>query len=189
MKKELENMPAEELGRLFPIILSEYNVEWPLLYSKEESFIIQVTGNSIHQIQHIGSTSVPGMTAKPTIDILLEVKETTDTEMLKENLIKAGYRFLKKQENPPPHMMFLKGYTDEGFAGQAFHLHVRFPGDWDEPWFCDYLRNHKEAAEEYILLKKELQKKYEYDRDRYTDSKSDFIKKCTELARKEKNSG
>lgn len=182
-------MSAEELGQLFPIILRDYNEEWPELYSKEEKVIIQILGSSIHQIQHIGSTSVQGLTAKPTIDILLEIKETTNTDMLIEKLIKSGYRCLKKPENPPPHMMFLKGYTDNGFVGQAFHLHIRYPGDWDEPWFRDYLRNHKEAAEEYTELKKELQKKYEHDRDRYTDCKTKFVKKCTELARKEKSSG
>jgi len=176
MEKKLDNMPAEELGRLFPIILSDYNAEWPVLYSKEESHIVHILKDIIHKIQHIGSTSVQGMTAKPTIDILLEVKETADTEKLKEKLIKAGYRYLKKPENPPPYMMFLKGYTDNGFEGQAFHLHVMYPGDWDEPWFRDYLRNHKEVAEEYVQLKKELQKKYEHDRDRYTDCKTEFVK-------------
>lgn len=188
MKKELEDMSAEELGLLFPIILCDYNEDWPVLYSKEESVIVQITGNSIYKIQHIGSTSVQGMTAKPTIDILLEIRESADTEMLTENLIKAGYRYLKKPENPPPHMMFLKGYTDDGFVGQAFHLHIRYPGDWDETLFRDYLRIHKEVAEEYVKLKKELQKKYEHDRDRYTESKTEFIKKCNELARNEKNS-
>ncbi len=181
-------MSAEELGQLFPIILCDYNEDWPVLYYKEESIIIQILGNSIYNIQHIGSTSVQGMTAKPTIDILLEINEATDTEMLKESLIKAGYRYIKKPENPPPHMMFLKGYTDNGFVGQAFHLHIRYPGDWDEPLFRDYLRSHKEVAEEYIQLKKELQKKYENDRDSYTESKTDFIKKFNELARNEKNS-
>lgn len=95
MEKKLDNMPAEELGRLFPIILSDYNAEWPVLYSKEESHIVHILKDIIHKIQHIGSTSVQGMTAKPTIDILLEVKETADTEKLKEKLIKAGYRYLK----------------------------------------------------------------------------------------------
>ena len=49
-------------------------------------------------------------------------------------------------ENSAPHIMFAKGYTPEGFAGQAFHVHVRYKGDWDEIYFRDYLLRHYDVA-------------------------------------------
>jgi len=82
-------------------------------------------------------------------------------------------------------MMFMKGYTPQGFKGQAFHIHIRYRGDWDELYFRDYLLTHPEIAVEYGELKSELQKKYEHDRDAYTDAKTDFIKRITKLARAE----
>lgn len=65
-------------------------------------------------------------------------------------------------------MMFLKGYSNQGFKDQVFHVHVRYNGDWDELHFRDYLLVHPEIAEEYGKLKTELQQKYKYDRDIYT---------------------
>jgi len=81
--------------------------------------------------------------------------------------------------------MFMKGYTSHGFEGQAYHIHVRYPGDWDELYFRDYLKSHPETAEEYGNLKLELKTIYQYDRDAYTRAKSDFINEINKLARKE----
>jgi GrpB-like predicted nucleotidyltransferase (UPF0157 family) len=81
--------------------------------------------------------------------------------------------------------MFMKGYTPQGFRGQAVHLHVRFPGDWDELYFRDYLRSHPKTAKSYGKLKQNLQLRYEHDRDAYTEAKTDFIQEATRLARKE----
>lgn len=81
-------------------------------------------------------------------------------------------------------MMFVKGYTIHGFEGQAFHVHVRYKGDWDEIYFRDHLRNNKQKAREYEKLK--LATKYKYDREAYTDAKTDFIEKINKLAREQK---
>ena len=80
-------------------------------------------------------------------------------------------------------MMFMKGYTPQGFKGQVFHVHVRYNGDWDELYFRDYLLAYPEIADEYGKLKLELKKGYEHDRDGYTHAKTDFIKRITRLAR------
>ena len=66
--------------------------------------------------------------------------------------------------------------------GSVFHLHLRLTGDNDELYFRDYLCDHPEDAENYQLLKLSLWKKFEYNRDAYTDAKGDFIKRCTDLA-------
>lgn len=80
-------------------------------------------------------------------------------------------------------MMFLKGYTPEGFKGQAYHVHVRYRGDGDELYFRDYLLAHPETAKEYGELKLKLKKQYEHDRDGYTDAKTDFIQRIINLAK------
>ncbi len=179
-------MTNEELWALFPIILSEYRAEWAKFYEQEKDTIISALGtNNMYRINHIGSTSVPGLIAKPTIDILLEIPTDADIPSLTAALISAGYICNTQPNNPAPHLMFMKGYTPQGFRGQAVHLHVRFPGDWDELYFRDYLRSHPETAKSYGKLKQNLQLRYEHDRDAYTEAKTDFIQEATRLARKE----
>ena len=65
------------------------------------------------------------MKAKPTVDILIEIDNKTDTSELIQRIIRAGYNYSHQPDNPPPHMMFMKGYTPQGFKGQAFHVHVK----------------------------------------------------------------
>jgi GrpB-like predicted nucleotidyltransferase (UPF0157 family) len=68
-------------------------------------------------------------------------------------------------------------------------VHVNYSGDWDELYFKDYLLSHPETAVEYGKLKLELQKKFEHNRDGYTDAKTDFIKRIVKLARAEISKG
>lgn len=186
MNNPLQKMTNEELWALFPIILSEHRAEWTKFYEQEKDTIISALGtNNMYRINHIGSTSVPGLIAKPTIDILLEIPTDADIPSLTAALISAGYICNTQPNNPAPHLMFMKGYTPQGFRGQAVHLHVRFPGDWDELYFRDYLRSHPETAKSYGKLKQNLQLRYEHDRDAYTEAKTDFIQEATRLARKE----
>ncbi|HEL1145044.1 TPA: GrpB family protein, partial [Streptococcus equi subsp. zooepidemicus] len=76
-----------------------------------------------------------------------------------------------------------KGYTEHGFAEKVFHLHIRIVGDNDELYFRDYLNEHKEIGKEYEILKLSLWKEFEHDRDGYTEAKTDFIRKYTNLAK------
>ncbi len=184
MNKPLNEMTNEELWELFPIILSMYNPVWAESYLKEKPVLEQAVGKqNIVRMNHYGSTAIPDLMAKPTIDILLEIKDDTDIERLISNIQSVDYIYSKQPDNPAPHMMFVKGYTPQGFKGQVFHIHVRFSGDWDELYFRDYLLAHPEIAEEYGTLKLELGKNYEHDRDGYTYAKTDFIKRITNLAR------
>jgi len=72
--------------------------------------------------------------------------------------------------------MFLKGYTSTGFAEKVYHIHVRYPGDWDELYFSDYLIAHPETAAEYAALKTKLHKNFKHNRDGYTEAKTAFIR-------------
>ena len=177
-------MTNEELWQLFPIVLTEHQAVWIKRYAEEAGRLTEAVGKeNIIRIDHIGSTSVPGLLAKPTIDILLQIRNTAKPEAFIEHMQNAGYLFSPQPQKPPPHMMFLKGYTVNGFEGQVYHVHVRYQGDWDELYFCEYLRRHPEKAREYGELKLRLQKEYEHDRDGYTAAKSDFILSVTKLAR------
>lgn len=187
MSKTLDQMTAEELGKIFPIILSTYKKQWSELFITEKELIYRHIGrHSVVRIEHIGSTAVPDIICKSTIDILLEVKKNTENQSVINSLKLIGYLYIPKPENPPPHMMFVKGYTIEGFKGQAYHIHVRYAGDWDELYFRDYLRNNADVRKRYGELKRNLAVKFRNDRDGYTDAKSDFIQKITGLARQMK---
>lgn len=186
MSKSLSEMSLEELWQLFPIILKEYNPMWREWYLQEENLLMTIIGNKhIKRINHIGSTSVSGLISKPTIDILLEITEDCDLKFLVSVLEKNGYIFEKQPQKPAPHMMFMKGYTEKGFEEKVFHLHVRYLGDWNELYFRDYIQLHKDVAEEYGKLKMGLKDKYEHNRDGYTEAKTEFIKKYTNIARSE----
>ena len=179
MVKALDKMTPEELGKLFPIILEPYNPKWPEFYEKEEIRIkTGLPPTSLIRISHIGSTAVPGLISKPTIDILLEIREETEDQKIIKAFNKLGYQFIPRPENPAPHMMFVLGYTPRGFKGQAVHVHVRYPGDWHEIRFRDHLRTYPESREKYGKLKQELSVKFRNDRDGYTDAKGDFISSC-----------
>ena len=80
-------------------------------------------------------------------------------------------------------MSFNKGYTENGFEEKIFHLHVRYAGDNDELYFRDYLREHPPLAKQYEELKLSLRKKFEHNRDAYTESKTKFISTYTQLAK------
>lgn len=183
--KKLEQMTNEELWQLFPIILMEYQEAWPRIYQKEKALLENTFSGEIERISHFGSTSVPGLLAKPTIDILLEVKREVDIDSFVKRAEQEGYLVSVQPENPTPHLLLKKGYTERGFEGQAFHVHVRYFGDWNELYFRDYLRVHEDARRKYRNLKIKLKEKFEHDRDSYTESKGELILHYTNLARKE----
>ncbi|MFW6280765.1 MAG: GrpB family protein, partial [Halanaerobium sp.] len=142
--------------------------------------------NYIQRINHIGSTAVPGLLAKPTVDILLEISAESNVELIEAKLKKAGWILMhQNQDDEDLNLVFNKGYTPGGFADKVFHLHLRYLGDWNELYFRDYLITHPEVAAEYGELKKDLEKEYKHNRDGYTEAKTEFIEKWTAEARKE----
>ncbi len=178
-------MTIGELGQLFPIIITDYSDKWYDLYKAEVKLLTDsLLQSDLVRIDHIGSTAVPGLKAKPTIDILMQVTEQIDIQKLKDIFTSLGYLINKHPENPAPHLSFVKGYTKQGFKGQAYHVHIRYRGDWDEIRFRDYLIKNKEIAKEYETLKLKFAAKYPNDREAYTDSKTEWIEKINNLTRK-----
>ena len=185
----MKETDKERQAKRYPIILSEYNPAWPEWYTEEKANLERLIGaDNIFRISHFGSTAVPGLTAKPTIDILLEISKAADIDKLISALPPPDYIYLKEESAPTIstqqlHLMFLKGYLPDGFAEKVYHIHVVRPGGWDEKLrFRDYLILHPETAAEYAALKRNLQKNHMTYRDGYTEAKGAFIRAVTEKA-------
>ena len=168
--------------RIFDVVLTEHKSCWGDWYEEEQQRIRRILHKYDLRIHHIGSTAVKHLWAKPIVDILMELSEYSSITDIKEQLVKGGYLCMSEKEN---RVSLNRGYTDTGFAERVFHVHVRFEGDNDELYFRDFLRSHPSVAKEYEALKISLWKKYEHNRDAYTNAKSEFIRKYTELAKAE----
>jgi len=180
MSKKLNEMTLEELWHLFPIFLVEHKPIWRQWYEEEVMNLSSIfSSNNILRISHIGSTAIDGIWAKPIIDILVEINDSDFNDII-NILINNNYLLMSQSDK---RLSFNKGYTEYGFAEKVFHIHVRFVGDNDEIYFRDYLNFDSNIAKEYEKLKLSLWKKYEYDRDGYTNAKQDFIVKYTNMAK------
>lgn len=184
--KKLSEMSLEELWEKFPIILKEYNPEYKEWYLAEQKKLTSLVGKqNIFRTSHIGSTAVVGLISKPTVDILLEINENAIPEIVIDKIKSCGYTVMSESYVPFLKIAFNKGYTENGFDDRVFHLHLRFLGDHNELYFRDYLKEHVDVAEKYGSLKLELLEKYKYNRDLYTEAKTDFVRDCTRKAREE----
>ena len=181
MGKKLSEMTLEELWALFPIILAPHNPEWADWYAEGEALIRRILPeNALCAVSHIGSTAIAGIWAKPIIDILIEIQPGCSLNDLNALLIQNGYICMSQSEK---RYSLNKGYTEKGFAERVFHLHLRLAGDNSELYFRDYLNEHPSAAREYEALKLRLWKKYEHNRDGYTQAKGELVTRLTALAR------
>jgi GrpB-like predicted nucleotidyltransferase (UPF0157 family) len=179
-EKALFEMTLEELWRLFPIYLTEHKKDWKTWYHEEEKNLSPIMPSSA-KIHHIGSTAISNIWAKPIVDILVKA-DPKDLAQIKENLINNGYVCMAENKR---RIDFNKGYTSQGFAEKVFHLHLRNHGDNDELYFRDYLNKHRDVAKQYEDLKLSLWKPFEHNRDGYTESKTAFVEKYTQKAKKQ----
>lgn len=180
MGKKLSEMTLEELWQLFPIILTEHKPYWAQWYAEEVNSLQSILPLQT-EYHHIGSTAIGGIAAKPIVDILVVVKSVDYLRQAASLLSGHGYMIMAENET---RISLNKGYTENGFAERVFHLHLRLQGDTDEIFFRDHLRAHPEIAKEYEQLKLRLWKQYEHDRDGYTEAKTEFVKKYTEIAKR-----
>ncbi|MGE4277337.1 MAG: GrpB family protein [Lawsonibacter sp.] len=180
MAKPLSEMTLEELWQLFPIRLTAHQPDWAAWYQEERDALTRILPENA-TVHHIGSTAISGIWAKPIVDILVEVN-LNEFKAVKPLIIKCGYLCMAQDQT---HMDFNKGYTPEGFSEKVFHLHLREYGDHDELYFRDYLNKHPEIAREYETLKLSLWKRFEHDRDGYTNAKTDFVRRYTQEAKKQ----
>jgi GrpB-like predicted nucleotidyltransferase (UPF0157 family) len=182
MGKELSEMTLEELWDLFPIFLVKHDEKWSGYYKEIETSLQKILSDyPVDRISHIGSTAIKGIWAKDIVDVMIEIPENVDMKALAWVMEQSGFIEMSTEEK---RISLNKGYTKEGFADKVFHIHLRYTGDNDELYFRDYLNEHPQIAKEYESLKLVLWKKYEHNRDAYTDAKTDFIRRWTAEARK-----
>ncbi len=144
---------------------------WHQLFAEEEARLREAIGEQVVAIEHVGSTAVCGLFAKPVIDITVAIREITDAEKCVMPLESIGYEYRGESGIPGRHY-FVKGEP------RTHHLHmVKLGGDlWrDHLLFRDYLRQHPRIAREYESLKKELARKHMGNREAYTGEKVAFI--------------
>lgn len=173
-------MTLEELWELFPVILTPHDARWKQWAEEEIATLSGILSAHSPVINHIGSTAVPAILAKPIVDILVELPPGFDRSQVRAAMEGSGYICMAESAT---RLSFNKGYTPAGFAEKVFHIHVHVLGDNDETLFRDYLRDHPATAREYEQLKSSLLPRYRHDRDGYTEAKSEFVKKVLRLAR------
>jgi len=151
---------------------------WHQLFAEEEAQLRNAIGAQVVAIEHVGSTALCGLSAKPIIDIAVAVRQIADAEKCVTQLEDIGYKS-RGELGIPGRQYFTKGDP------RTHHLHMVELGS--DLWrshllFRDYLRQHPEVAKEYENLKMELARKYTENREAYTEGKAAFIEDVLKAA-------
>jgi GrpB-like predicted nucleotidyltransferase (UPF0157 family) len=168
------------LVRLVP-----YQVDWPRLFAVEKERLQVALGDHVLDIQHVGSTAVPGLPAKPIIDIAIAVENFEKAVVCIQPIENLGYTYRGENGIPRRHY-FRKGDP------RTHHIHMnQITGvDWENQiLFRDYLIRHPEAVQAYAALKISLAQKYPADREQYLFEKSPLIQQILHKARLERCKG
>lgn len=130
---------------------------------------------NIHQFEHIGSTSIPGLPAKPIIDLMAEVQSWDDMDLIADQLNPLGWNYVPPELDGREYRRFWVRVKD---GKRAVHLHLMRPGEerWDRQIrFRDVLRKRPDLVEAYAVLKTKLADENKEDRESYTAAKTQFI--------------
>jgi GrpB-like predicted nucleotidyltransferase (UPF0157 family) len=159
--------------------LAPYTAEWKRLFEEEKARLQAAIGPYVLEIQHVGSTSIPGMMAKPILDIGVAVTSFEEARVCIQPIEQLGYEYRGEHGIPRRHF-FVKGDP------RTHHLHMNeIDGrEWEnQVLFRDYLIQHPGLAREYAALKVELAQRYPTDREAYLSGKEPFIERVLEMAR------
>jgi GrpB-like predicted nucleotidyltransferase (UPF0157 family) len=155
-----------------PVEIVAYDPAWPARFAELGRELRAGLGEVALRIDHIGSTAVPGLAAKPIIDIQVSVVDFEPLAAYRRPLERLGYVY--RADNPER----TKRYFREPPGRRRTHVHVRRAGSFSEQWallFRDYLRAHSDAAAEYAAVKRRLALRFRNDRRAYTDAKGPFL--------------
>lgn len=160
-------MEAEEI-----VVITGSDPQWPIEFTQIASRLRGAIGRTALRIDHVGSTAVPGLDAKPIIDIQVSVSSLEPDAPFRRPLESLGFVF--QGDNPDT----TKRFFGEPPGTRRVHVHVRRSGSFDEQLnllFRDYLRTHPEAAAEYAKAKHELAERFLKDREGYIHAKEPVI--------------
>lgn len=159
--------------------LVPYDPDWPRLFELEASRIQAACGSLVREIVHVGSTAVPGLAAKPIIDLMVGVEDFADAGAVVAVLERLGYRDLGAYGVPG--RIFLR--YQEPCTHHVQLTEVDSPFWHDELLFRDVLREDADTAARYEILKSRLATEHHHDRPGYTAAKTDFITEALASAR------
>jgi GrpB-like predicted nucleotidyltransferase (UPF0157 family) len=170
------------------VAVVSYDPVWPKLFEEERDHLWScLPRNLVMKIEHFGSTAVPGLAAKPIIDILVEVASLEETRRRIAPLLEAqGYDYFWRpswgDSTPPFYAWFIKR-DETGTRTHHIHMVEAHFEHWDRLLFRDYLLQHPDIAHEYAELKKRVAKHHDRDRVAYTRAKTEFILGVTAKAK------
>ena len=156
--------------------LVEYDPGWPAMFRAEAARIgAALPAGLLQGIEHFGSTAIPGLLAKPVIDILVAVRSVQEARAVAVRPMEAlGYAFWA--DNPKPdRLFFVRGLPPAPQRTHHLHMTERDGDLWARLLFRDYLRTHADEAERYAALKRELAGRHGADREAYTAAKSAYV--------------
>ena len=168
------------------VYLEEHRTEWETIASATITKLKKVLGNTAVDIQHIGSTSIRSIPAKPIIDIAIAVRDYNEIMQKKELLEKEDIIF--RLDERPEQLLFVKG--DFARDTRTHHIHVVLyeSKEWNNYiTFRDYLNADDSAAKRYAELKKQLALQYPNDRASYTEGKSQLVHELLDEAKTKVN--
>lgn len=167
-----------------------YDPAWPALFEREKQHLIGCLPlELIGRIEHVGSTAVPGLAAKPIVDMLVEVTDLGAVRQRVTPILESqGYEYFwrpwRGDDLPSFYAWFIKRDPARGTRTHHIHMAERDMGElWDCLLFRDYLIEHPDVADEYARLKRRLAAEFPADRAEYTQAKTDFVTEVTERAR------
>jgi GrpB-like predicted nucleotidyltransferase (UPF0157 family) len=166
-----------------PVEVVDYDPDWTRAYAEERDRIGAAIGAAILAIEHVGGTAVPGLPAKPVIDLMVGVEDIERAGPAVAGLINLGYEYIPELESELPDRRYFRRGTPE-----THHVHmVPVASDYwvEHLLFRDYLRSHPQAAEEYGKLKRALANRFRFDRDAYRAGKVPFIDTVVDAARRQ----
>jgi GrpB-like predicted nucleotidyltransferase (UPF0157 family) len=167
-----------------PVFVVPYDPRWPSLFALERSRVEAVVGPLVEAVEHVGSTAVLGLDAKPVIDLIVGVQDIQGARRCIRPLEEIGYSYWA--ENPNPERMLFVRFAAAGRTSRSHNLHVvEVRGDlWNARIdFRDHLRRRPEVAGEYARFKQVLAEHFRDDREAYTRAKTDFVSAILERAR------
>ena len=189
MKYEMETL-EEKVARVLKedVAVVPYDPHWPELFKEEKAHLLSCLPKTlVNRIEHFGSTAVPGLTAKPIVDMLVEVTSLDETRqkvpfILEPKVYDYFWRPVWGDDTPPFYAFFIKRDAD-GNRTHHIHLVEAHFELWDRLLFRDYLIEHPHVAQDYSKLKLKLSNIHVNDRVAYTEAKTDFIVRTTNIAK------
>jgi len=184
-QQRIRRLVAEE------VVIHPYDPAWPESFREEKEHLLScLPGDLIRRVEHFGSTAVPGLAAKPIVDMLVEVTDLSATRVRIAPVLEAlGYEYLwrptRGDDGPPFYAWFIK--RDRRTGARTHHIHMvehDFSQHWDRLLFRDYLIAHPGVAAQYSALKSRLADASPRDRVAYTEGKTEFVTRVTAEAKR-----